>query len=523
MPRSRWTWLTPFGVGLASVLGAGAAHAQQVAPGASPAGAQATPALPPGVTLPEVKSDPGAAYPPRAIQDQVRDPVTVTVVVTVGVDGSIKDAKVETPAGHGFDEAALEAAHKLVFAPATRDGKPVAARVKHQYAFTPPASRLVGRVTEIGSGNAVVGATVQVRGNAGVLDFATTNDKGDWTIEGLGPGSYHVEVHARDSENSNAPAEKADVDLAPAEEARVLLRVASAPKPKKAGDDDSEDVTVRGDRPPREVVKRTLTERELERIPGTNGDALKSLQNLPGVARPPLLAGLLIVRGSAPQDTSVFVDGTLVPIVYHFGGLSSVVPTELLSKIDFAPGNFSAQYGRAIGGIVDVGIRDPSSDGKAHGMVQVDLIDARAVADVPLGAGWSFVAGGRRSYVDLWLGPVLSATGASVTAAPVYYDYQAALVKKINSHSDFRIMLFGSDDHFSDPRQDARRGAIPSIGGSTSAITPPSGACRRATGTRSPRAPRCASSARSAPTSSTSPSATITSACTPTPPACAPS
>ena len=416
------------------------------------------------MTLPVVQSDPGAAYPQRAIQDGVRDPVTVTVVVTVGVDGAIKGTKVETPAGHGFDEAALEAASKLVFAPATRDGKPVAARIKHQYAFAPPPSRLVGRVSEIGSGNPVVGATVQVRGNAGVLDFATTDAKGDWAITGLGPGSYHVEVHARDSAASNAPAEKADVELAPAEEARVLLRVASAPRTKLASDDDSEDITVRGDRPPREVVKRTLTEREIEKIPGTNGDALRSLQNLPGVARPPLLAGFLIVRGSAPQDTSVFVDGTLVPIVYHFGGLSSVVPTELLSKIDFAPGNFSAQYGRALGGIVDVGIRDPNPDGKAHAMVQVDLIDARMVADVPLGAGWSFVAGGRRSYVDLWLGPVLSATGASVTAAPVYYDYQAALVKKINSHSDFRIMLFGSDDLFSIIDK-TPAGTDPSIGG----------------------------------------------------------
>ena len=41
--------------------------------------------------------------------------------------------------------------------------------------------------------------------------------------------------------------------------------------------------------------------------PGTNGDALRSLTNLPGVARPPGGIGILIVRGSAPQDTSVFI------------------------------------------------------------------------------------------------------------------------------------------------------------------------------------------------------------------------
>ena len=43
------------------------------------------------------------------------------------------------------------------------------------------------------------------------------------------------------------------------------------------------------------VTKRTLEQRELSRIPGTNGDALRSIQSLPGVARPPGLAGLLLV------------------------------------------------------------------------------------------------------------------------------------------------------------------------------------------------------------------------------------
>src|SRR5207248_5214052 len=76
------------------------------------------------------------------------------------------------------------------------------------------------------------------------------------------------------------------------------------------------DIVVKGDRPPREVTKRELTMEEITRIPGTNGDALRALQNLPGVARPPGVAGLLIIRGSAPTDTQVLVDGTFIPLAY---------------------------------------------------------------------------------------------------------------------------------------------------------------------------------------------------------------
>ena len=74
------------------------------------------------------------------------------------------------------------------------------------------------------------------------------------------------------------------------------------------------EITVEGDRPPREVTRRTLERREIDRIPGTGGDALRSLQSLPGVARPPGMAGLLIVRGSSPNDTQVYADGTLLPL-----------------------------------------------------------------------------------------------------------------------------------------------------------------------------------------------------------------
>src|SRR5690606_12703080 len=111
------------------------------------------------------------------------------------------------------------------------------------------------------------------------------------------------------------------------------------------------EIIVEGERPPREVTRRTIERREIDRIPGTSGDALRSLESLPGVARPPPFSGLLVVRGSAPEDTNAFFDGSLAPLVYHFGGLSSVVPTELLDRIDFYPGNFSARYGRVMGGI----------------------------------------------------------------------------------------------------------------------------------------------------------------------------
>jgi TonB family protein len=397
-----------------------------------------TPAPLAGIKRPQPKNYVPLPYPPDA--EKNREAVVV-LSLDIDADGHVIRAVVAEPAGHGFDEAALEAGKKLEFTPAQQaDGTPFAVRIKFRYPFAPEGSApapaqqtqatFSGLVLARGGDVAIAGATVTLT-PAGTETH--TDVAGAFAFKDLAPGKYGVVVRA-----PGYAAFAAEETLAAGEATEVKYRLVPST--------GALEVTVEGERPPREVVKRTLDEAEIERIPGTNGDALRSLQSLPGVARPPALLGLLIVRGSAPQDTQTFIDGTPVPIIYHFGGLSSVVPTEGLKKIDFYPGNFGTQYGRVQGGIVDVGLRDPKSD--LHGLAQIDLIDARLMLEgtIPGTDGWTFLAAGRRSYIDAWLGKVLSSAGASLTEAPVYYDYQFMLAKKPTKRSSLRISFFGSDD-----------------------------------------------------------------------------
>ncbi len=420
---------------------------------------------PPVIIAPTLTKDSPAVYPTQALTDGVRDTVVVTLVLAIDAKGQVAGAKPDPPQGHGFDEAAVQAAQSLEFAPATRDGKAMPSRIKYVYRFAPPAGRLVGRVVSKHGDHGIGGASVTLH-DASADRVTTTDETGGYRFDGLPAGDYRLSVKATGFEDLE------DVEsVAPGEEVTALLRLSPVQVAVVHGDagapvaSDVEDVVVHGERPAREVTKRTMDERELLRIPGSNGDALRALQNLPGIARPPGLAGLLIVRGSAPQDTQIFIDGTNIPLIYHFGGLSSVVPTEMLDRIDFYPGNFGTEYGRATGGIIDVGIRNPSPpcpDGKArsgtvtdttpgvtcgiHGLAQADFIDVRTVVEGPIAKGWSFAAAARRSWVDAWLGPVLTAAGANVTAAPVYYDWQAMVQKDWNKNQQFRLLFFGSDD-----------------------------------------------------------------------------
>jgi TonB family protein len=441
--------------GLVTSSLSGSARAQDAgaaAPGApqAPAGEARKPGEP---AMPRPLNYQPPAYPPEAEKAGLE--ATVTLQLDIDRQGKVKNAVVIEPAGHGFDESAIEAAKKLEFEPARKaDGTPAPARILYRYSFTlkkaapqaPPGDDRPGQTDEaseslrglvLASGGDVPlpGATVIISGPTGQTE-ATVDTEGNFRLEGLGPGKYRVIVTA-----PGYDALSIEEQIGEGEAIEVKYRLVAST--------DGLEVVVRGARAPREVTKRTLQKREIDRIPGTNGDAIRSLQNLPGVARPPSILGVLLVRGSAPQDTQTFVDGTPVPLIYHFGGLSSVVPTEMLDRIDFYPGNFSAQYGRVMGGIVDVSLRSPKNDGKYHGMLQADLVDARGLVEGPVPFTKNkvrFAAAGRRSYIDAWLGPTLSAAGASVTQAPVYYDYQLLLETNPTPSSNLRFAFFGSDD-----------------------------------------------------------------------------
>ena len=197
---------------------------------------------------------------------------------------------------------------------------------------------------------------------------------------------------------------------------------------------------------PEEVSRRTISVQEINNLPGTQGDALKAIQNFPGVARPPFGAGLLVIRGAAPADSRTYLGYHEIPQLFHFGALSSTFNSDILAQIDFIPGNFDSRFGDAIGGIINVNPRKGKTDGY-HGYVDADVFDAGVLIEGKVGKG-SFALSGRRSYIDAVLkAAVPKDAGLGLTQAPRYYDYQALFDYPVGG-GELSIRWFGSDDRF---------------------------------------------------------------------------
>ena len=416
-----------------------------------------------------------ATYPPDAAAAGLEADVILNL--TIDATGHVSHAVVATSAGpgrEGFDAAAVAAAAAYLFEPAERDGTPVAVELAYKVKFRlhakpspspppsptasgrpaapvaappPPRESLAGLLRERGTRSPLIGVVVTAIKDGSSpsssrspseppLAFEATSDgNGRFAFFDLSPGTWDVQVEA--------PAYfpfRTTEEVRAGEKTVVTYYV-------ERGQASPLDETVTAARPKKDVTHVVLTADVIDKVPGTAGDPLAVLQDLAGVARAPAGSGLLIVRGSAPEDSQIFVDGMDVPLVYHFGGLRSVLPEGVIDNIEFVPGNFSPEYGRATGGIVDVHLKELRPK-RFSGYVDVSVLDTGVYLEAPLGDRGGIAVAARRSYLDAVIRAAASGSDQPVSwlTAPVYYDAQLLANYRLSAAHDLRAMVFAADD-----------------------------------------------------------------------------
>ena len=378
---------------------------------------------------------------------------TVIVELTVGVDGRATDIAIVSDTPPQLAEVARAVIAGALFRPATRDGTPIAARIKAPVAFgtaksmlagvrrdleTPPleASGVRGRVLERGTRRPVAGIGV-VLGGVNPVE-TVTDENGRFAFPNLPRGVYEVEVPFFADDSA-----RATVRVAGEDGASATLRIT----PGQLG---TYVTRVSDDR--QRLSDSSRVEIPMERareVPGSSGDPLKVIESLPGVARPAAAgpgAGQLIIRGSAPEDSRFYIDGLPLFQLYHFGNIFSVVQDEWIESIDFRPGGYSTQFGNATGGMVNVTLKDLAKDG-AHGHGDANIYHVAGLVTVPVSKEWTLGVAARRSWVDAILGGIVNQDGGfQFTSAPRYYDYQVRADYHPKGGAKLRLLAFGSDD-----------------------------------------------------------------------------
>jgi hypothetical protein len=240
---------------------------------------------------------------------------------------------------------------------------------------------------------------------------------------------------ARADDPHDDRAQEADADAA-------IQQIVEAP-------DADEVVEIHGTAPEQaQPIAYEVTADEVRAIPGAANDTLRALQGLPGVSRIPFSFGGLVLRGTAPRDSHVYLDGVEVPIAFHFGGITSFYPSAMLDRVELVNGGVGAEYGRGTGGVVALTTRAARTDRWRVGS-EVSLIDSSVRADGPaLGGGLTI--GVRRSYIDAILAAVLPDDDRVL---PRYYDAQLrwSAGDPRGRAGALTAMIFYSNDQVSTP------------------------------------------------------------------------
>lgn len=390
-----------------------------------------------------------ADYP----QDKKAAGIGASVVLTIeiGVTGKVTNVTVATGAGADFDAAAVAAAQRFEFEPAEVDDKPAPSKITYRYDFVIgpaepalPAKAALSGSARATSGTPIVGAKVRVHDAEGrLVAGATTGNDGSFALSDLPPGTYEITIESPDGVVTRF---RETLESGKLTRARYEIVPSLVTKPRAQAADGIEEVEVRGrPRARRETVDYSIRAEQGTKVAGTQGDVLKVVQNLPGVSRPPVASGQIVVWGSAPKDTRVYVDGVDLPALYHGSGLRGTINSDLIASIDLVPGAFGAEYGRGLGGLVRVETRSLPSGTHAH--VGVDTLDGAAFASTAMTDRVRIGSAFRYGWLDRVLGATSAPDIGDFFPIPRYRDAQLkATIDLRDRETVDAVFLVSSDE-----------------------------------------------------------------------------
>ena len=152
----------------------------------------------------------------------------------------------------------------------------------------------------------------------------------------------------------------------------------------------------------------SVTPREMKLLPSAGGepDIAQYLQVVPGVVFTGDQGGQLYIRGGAPSQTGILLDGMTIYNPFHSIGLYSVFETDAIRNVEVQTAGFNAQYGNRTSAILDVRTKDGNKN-RLSGKLSASPIMARAMLEGPLskpkkegGPSTTFLLSIKHSYLN---------------------------------------------------------------------------------------------------------------------------
>src|SRR5260370_13970669 len=266
------------------------------------------------------------------------------------------------------------------------------------------AAEIRGNVVSVDRGEplARVQVAVLVEAKREAVGTDITTKDGNFIIKGLAPGHYILRLNAvgyrlitvEFSLAADEAAKEFDVTLAP-DNFRRTERV-----------EVKGDIFQGPDSPAINEINLTSSEiRETSTV--LADDPFRAIQTLPGVSASGNndFFAQFSVMGASFENTSIYIDGILVPSPFHGtniaeGATLTILRSETLEDIKLLPAAYPEKYGDAVGAALDLQTRDGSRTAPIF-RASIGLADTELLGEGELGKSrkGSWLASARKSYL----------------------------------------------------------------------------------------------------------------------------
>ncbi len=272
-----------------------------------------------------------------------------------------------------------------------------AATFSFTLAQTPTTADVKGFVYDKATGEPAIFINVVL---AGTTMGCQTDINGFFSIKKIAPGNYHVVAFALGYDSASV-----NIVLKSGELLNQKLLISKKSKQLRS-------VTVSG----RKFEKQTnvqiseiqVSATQIKQLPSVGGepDIAQYLQVLPGVVSSGDQGGQLYIRGGAPVQNKITLDGMTIYNPFHSMGIFSVFETDIIKNADVKTAAFNAENGGATSAVIDITTRDGNRK-ELTGKISATTFAGKVLLEGPLskmsetGSGSSsFIITAKSSYLD---------------------------------------------------------------------------------------------------------------------------
>lgn len=303
--------------------------------------------------------------------------------------------------------------------------------------------RIKGQIVDKQSETPLSGATIELLSGDDPIGAITDFD-GYYTLENVPLGRQILRVSYVGYEPLTLP----NIVVSSGKDATVNIALTEA-------FDQLDEVVITSTSKDRAVNKlatisaRQFSTEEVNRFSGGRSDVGRLAANFAGVSAPDDSRNDIVVRGNSPTGLLWQLEGIPIPSPNHFstvgttGGPVSALNPNLLKNSDFLTSAFPAEYGNALGGVFDLGLRNGNKDDYEFTAQVGVFTGVEAMAEGPLGKNkGSFVGAFRYSLVGL-----LGQGAGGTSATPNYNDLTLNVDFGKGKAGQFSIFgIYGSSD-----------------------------------------------------------------------------